>query len=380
MPCRNPRQLVVDGRAVVGRCHNCEACRSDRIRDWTGRLLAENMYSAGSHCVTLTYGRDFSVQGLVDNPNALILTYHDVQNWLKRLRNGGFPMRYLIAGEYGSQKQRAHFHCLLFWKGKVPPVPEHVTDKNGKRRALRDPFWPHGHTHWGTVDAATARYVVKYLAKDDTDPAKQGLVRMSKKPLLGAVFFDDLARRYVEQGLAPRDRIYRIPGSVDPRTGKLWRYWMNDATVDFLVGSFLAHWRAAHGDRHPPTSELVERFLDRRARPPVLLQRSAYQRVARPAVNPDGSVLEAFGRGAFGFDEKLNVYTGEDRSGAPVFWTFDAEGRPAWSRELVSPSMAAERRELATPAAYAEASGGSSTNRARVRKGFSGKSVPRHDD
>lgn len=366
MPCLSRIELMVDGFKKSFRCQKCYNCRSDRVRDWTGRLLAEAKYSVGAHCITLTYGGVVNVQGLSDNPNALLLTYPDVQKWLKRLRNNGFPMRYLISGEYGSAKQRAHWHCLLFWKEQAPPLPEHVADKHGNRRCWDDPYWPSGHTQWGEVNPAAIRYVCKYLVSDDKDPAHQSMVRMSKKPLLGARFFDDLARQLVQQGLAPRDRIYRIDGSIDATTGKLWRYWMNDPTVDYLVNSFLSQWRQAHGDVQPPYSELVERYLDKRARPEIVIERRPYVRRFKPHINPDGSLVTDENPATFHFEEGRNVWVGEDPSGARVFYTYDADGAPGWNKQLVSPSQAGRMRRNATSAAYVEASSPSSTkNRTR---------------
>ena len=65
--------------------------------------------------VTLTYKGDV--------PGSVTLLTADVQKFVRSLRKAGHKVRYMIAGEYGERKGRAHWHAVLFFKGKVPSLP-----------------------------------------------------------------------------------------------------------------------------------------------------------------------------------------------------------------------------------------------------------------
>lgn len=314
----------------------CARCRSNRVRDWVGRCLAEAQFSAGASFVTLTYGTDLAVNGEANNSHAQILMYSDVQKWLKRIRKAGYPLRYFVVGEYGSAKGRAHWHVLLFWTKRVPPVPEHATDRNGGRRCWGDPFWKAGHTSWDAVTPETIRYCVKYVLKGDADPHATRAVRLSRFPIIGAAYFEEWARRHVEQRLPLRSRFYTVPGSLDPTTRKHWNYWMNNATVKYVVASYLRQWREQYGT-FPPFSELVEKYEDSLAKPVGLKLAGPAAYGLRPYEKPPGGA-------AVSFDEKLNVWRSKGPDGQRLFWSYDGDGLPAWVPKIVAPREAARRR------------------------------------
>ncbi|TIS17093.1 MAG: hypothetical protein E5X07_34615, partial [Mesorhizobium sp.] len=161
--CANPRHLP-DGIEVA--CHKCWQCRENRINDWVGRCIAESKTARATHSITLTYGRDDA--GIEDHLRAALLTYSDVQKYLKRLRKDGYPCRYFVAGEYGSEKGRAHWHLIIFWQDRVP---EHELN----RRFLQK-HWTHGWSHWELPSYASIRYVMKYISKDIGVAERQGHV------------------------------------------------------------------------------------------------------------------------------------------------------------------------------------------------------------
>jgi hypothetical protein len=342
MPCLNPRRMTIHGFAREFACQKCLECRKGRVRDLVGRALAEQKYAVGSHFITLTYGVDRKVDGASDVKGAVVLTYSHVQNWLKRLRDAGYPMRYVIAGEYGSKKGRSHWHCILYWQEKVPPVPEHVEDNTGARRAWNDPWWKPiggGHTQWADVDAGTVRYVAKYSLKSVDDRHAQSIVRVSKNPLIGARYFDHWAKLHVDQELAIKSRYYRIAGSVDPSTGKLWNYWMTDAALRYVILSYGRQWRETYGDRHMPVGTFMEEQFDKLAVPipdpdrPLAVKRFS----SRPYIpTPNGEEVL--------YDEKRNAYyfelgrTKDYRPSNPVrcWWSFDENGQREWSFNFVS--------------------------------------------
>lgn len=381
MACLNPRTFIKGGLQTTVGCQQCVECKKGRVRDLTGRCLAESMYSKGSHFITLTYGKSMRLNGAEDAEGAAKITYSHFQRFLKRVRRAGFPCRYIVAGEYGPAKGRAHFHAILYWTRKVPPVPEHTTGADGRSRCWNDPYWSPfhgGHTQWSKVEPSTARYISKYSLKGGADD--QSIVRRSTRPLLGAAHFDDWARQHVEQQLAPRDRYYTVPDSKDPKTGKLWRYWLNDAALRYVVKSFIRQWEAAYPGRHLPPSELVERELDKLAAPkpdPEAEGQKPKPRryLAKPhEPTPNGEVIM--------YDERLHCWyfiLGHTKEWQPTpahavkyYWSFDINGERWWGPVFVSVGEGERRwREYVkglSVDAYKDASQSSRRGGARPRR------------
>lgn len=370
MPCLNPRRLHVKGLAVSVSCHQCKNCKKDKVRDLVGRLLAESLYCVGSNFITMTYGVDRTINGASDVPGSISLTYSHVQAWLKKLRDAGYPLRYVVAGEYGSKKSRAHWHLIAYWLERVPPIPDHVTDKHGHSRCWADPWWPHGHTQWAEVEQGTARYVAKYMLKDEKDKHSQGLIRRSTHPLIGARYFDEWARRHVEQGVPIQSRKYWVDGSIDPHTGKMWEYYMNPACARYVALSFERQWKAKYGhlpraqEREWRTSPFIEGELDKVAVVKAEFQPERRTFMRLPHVpTPNGEEVQ--------FDQVRNTYyfvLGRTKDFRPspeaavvFFWSFDENGERCWSPDFVSEAEGSRRwREYVrslSPEAYAEGSG-----------------------
>lgn len=239
-------------------CHDCWQCQERRINDWVGRCIAETKTAGQTFAVTLTYGRNRV--GDVDHPHSALLTYSDVQKYLKKLRFHRHSVRYLVAGEYGEQKGRAHWHLILFFKNTVP---KHVLDKN-----FMCDHWEHGFSHWSKPEHAAIRYVCKYVFKDSKDPTKQGMLAMSKKPPLGLAYFEELARRHVVAGLSPQSLLYRFPEVTSLRknggikTQQVIDFYLKDRMAELYCESFIRQWREAHGNNHWPNSDLIDNFYD----------------------------------------------------------------------------------------------------------------------
>lgn len=272
--CIAPLQLP-DGTQVA--CHGCWQCREQAINDWVGRNIAESLTAKACHAVTLTYGR--SRAGDVDHERAVILTYSDVQKYLKLLRRHGYPVRYFVTGEFGSAKGRAHWHIMLYWQDRVPPheldrqfmhgrfdekTGEQAKDENG------DPafWWPHGFSFWTRPTHAAVRYNCKYIQKDIGEAERQGHLAMSKKPPLGAEYFRRMAEQYVAEGLAPQTLEYRF-GDVRRRkqdgTEEVVPFMLKDRSAELFLEHFVTTWQAIRPGQHMPASDLVEEFMDRGA-------------------------------------------------------------------------------------------------------------------
>lgn len=114
--------------------------------------------------ITLTYnGENFSPS----------LRYSDFQRFFKRLRkHTKQKVRFYMAGEYGSQNGRPHFHACLF--GWAPP--DAVLFKNLPSGSALftsqtlERLWPHGFSSVGALTLESAAYVARYCMKKITGP------------------------------------------------------------------------------------------------------------------------------------------------------------------------------------------------------------------
>jgi hypothetical protein len=223
-------------------CKLCWRCKQNRINDFIGRSLAEAAVSAHSCAITLTYApRD----DLADK----VVTPKHFQLFMKLMRRAGHKIRYLVAGEYGELKDRAHFHAILFFTHIEPsgrPAPSYMGDlirfpENFQPFSRDIPSmhmvhikeWPHGHVKvdW-SVDDRSIRYVCEYVLTDK----KTGWLSMSKKPPLGAEWFARKAQRALEFEVMPSGFEYLPPNGRSDKP-----YLMTGATRrDYLKAIYKA--------------------------------------------------------------------------------------------------------------------------------------------
>lgn len=195
-------------------CGVCWRCIENRVSDYVGRALCEAAYSEAVCALTLTYAP--RQDGAEKN-----LTPSHAQAFIRALRKRGHKIRYLIAGEYGKLRDRAHFHALLFFKSIPPDWPQ---EKN-----FHIDEWPHGHVFcdWTGSDSAI-RYVCKYLLKQERG---DGWFSISKKPVLGWDFFREKAEENIKLGVFPSSFEY-----VPPNASSKKRYLMSGTTkMEYLT-------------------------------------------------------------------------------------------------------------------------------------------------
>lgn len=246
--------LLPTGQTVA--CRNCNRCRDNRIKDWIGRCIAESRTAVATHSITLTYAPLVRGGVKIDrHERTAVLTYSDVQKFLKILRTSGYPVRFLICGEFGKRKGRAHWHGILFWQRKAPEWA--VLEKNFNHSS-----WPHGHMFWEEPSYKAVGYVCKYVQKDVGDEQAQGKLTMSKEPAIGGLYFRDLARRYVEQGIAPQAPFYRFP-EAKKKNGQPVEFYMSGVTADQFREAYVLAFYDRYPGRHLPNSEFVEEWLDK---------------------------------------------------------------------------------------------------------------------
>ncbi len=253
--CIRPNRLD-DGVEVA--CRECWQCRKRRVDDLIGRCIAESKYSKKTYAITLTYAQDAGV-------NAVTLVYKDVQDFLKRLRKN-YKCRYIVAGEYGSAKGRAHWHIIVFFKDNVPDVQEN--------KRVQWKYWPHGFSYFQYPDWKGFEYALKYVLKDQTSRSADAHLAMSKKDMqwceqsqkmkmqgapLGYQYFNWLADEYVRQGLAPQSYFYKFGGIRDYKNREK-TFMMTGKTKENFMERFLQKWMEKY--EADPRSEIVDEYLD----------------------------------------------------------------------------------------------------------------------
>ena len=239
--CIRPNRL--DCGTEVG-CRKCWQCRKRRVDDLVGRCIAESNFSEKSYAITLTYKPQVGV-------NAVTLVYKDIQDFLKRIRKH-YKCRYIVTGEYGSAKGRAHWHVILFFKDDYPEV-----DQN---KRVQWKYWPHGFSYFQEPDWKGFQYCLKYVLKDqDEQRQHDSHLAMSKKPPLGSEYFEYLADEHVKQALSPQTYFYKF-GDVRDSKNRDKRFMITGTTRKNFMERFLQKWEDIYDD--PPVSEIVDEYID----------------------------------------------------------------------------------------------------------------------
>lgn len=208
MPCYKPlRAWRTDDNEIVfaerGRIHSeitlacgqCIGCRLERSRQWAVRCMHEARMHKQNCFLTLTYDDDhlyqkyWTGQYRKDGTKAYAgnLRYRDIQLFNKRLRtalsrgyfNGAYipltrdekpQIRFYMAGEYGEQYGRPHYHMCLFgtnfndkkYLGRTPTGHKLYTSEDLEK------LWPLGFSSIGEVTFESAAYVARYVMKKIT--------------------------------------------------------------------------------------------------------------------------------------------------------------------------------------------------------------------
>lgn len=179
--------LMYNPNVMLIPCGQCIGCRIRQREDWTTRieLEARDYPKEEVWFITLTYD-DEHVPGMIvktgeimrkvqytweageKRPSSVqILLYEDIQKFLKRLRKAyRGKLRYFVAGEYGEQTARPHYHMILY--GWRPTDLENLykIHHNGyyTSKWLKD-IWGMGQIQIAQAVTETYRYVAGYVTK-----------------------------------------------------------------------------------------------------------------------------------------------------------------------------------------------------------------------
>jgi hypothetical protein len=280
--------------------------------------------------VTLTYGDG-------DTAKAAILYYPDFQGMMKRLRAAGYKVRYIVTGEYGSRKGRAHWHAILFFENQH--WWPHVGKPWARKRAMPDVElekrvdwkpWGHGYAWFEKPDYKAFRYVLKYVLKDQQQKVAVGKLAMSKKPPLGAKYFEQLAERYVAQGLSPQSYKYSFDDEFTDY-GKRREFMMKGVTRDNFLNHFMLKWDEVKGTPYP-YSDILDEYTDKHVQTSPAKQWEAFITDLKNKASP-----------FWGGDTGARVVKAVAYDGAAIIknefgkWIYvkrNNEGYPTWRREI----------------------------------------------
>lgn len=243
-------------QTVTVPCKKCDECQSMKVRHWTGRILAECQSGAVPWFMTFTY------KGGYNDPKAYWLDYTDIQKMFKKIRVAGYKFRYVVVGEYGSEKDRAHWHAIILWEGEPPPV-------TFAHKQYTWDYWSHGYTYAETPRniQATAQYLMKYLLKDATAP-----IHYSKRPAIGEKYLHEYARQHVKEGLSlfPTKATFTVPGNTN-RDGKPFYYYIDRHSDLFarVVKTYLNEWAQRRPYEKVPLNKNIEEYIEEVLQGPV---------------------------------------------------------------------------------------------------------------
>ena len=226
--------LIYNPKVMLIPCGQCIGCRIRQREDWTTRieLEARDYPKDEVWFITLTYD-DEHVPGMIvktgeimrkvqytwkpgeKRPSSVqLLLYEDIQKFLKRLRKAyRGKLRYFVAGEYGEQTARPHYHMILYgWK---PTDLENLykIHHNGyyNSKWLAD-LWGMGQIQIAQAVPETYRYVAGYVTKKmyEIDGKKENqyyelgqtkpFACMSLKPGLGDHYYQEHKKEIWRQG------------------------------------------------------------------------------------------------------------------------------------------------------------------------------------
>lgn len=139
-------------------CGKCIGCRLDKRK----RLGVQVFHEAQMHdykCMaTFTYS---------DENNPGVIVKEDMQKAIKRMRSepNNLEFKYLVAGEYGENTHRPHFHmAIIGYDFLGGPGVQHIGKGQYMNRMLTD-IWGNGAVHIVPLTIERCMYVAAYTMK-----------------------------------------------------------------------------------------------------------------------------------------------------------------------------------------------------------------------
>lgn len=189
MQCTKPMKV---NKQIIP-CNYCLACRINRSTIWSFRILAElPEFEGNAIFTTLTYNDDNLPLANDDKIIKMTLKKKEIQDFHKRVRKElRRPIKYYVAGEYGGEYGRPHYHGIYL--GMTKKDSELIYEK-----------WHKGNIDIGNVTTASIRYVTDYImektAEDEYLPAEPPFALISngigKKYFTWNMTLDDIQKAF----------------------------------------------------------------------------------------------------------------------------------------------------------------------------------------
>ena len=152
-----------DSNKIYLPCGRCIGCRLEKSKQWATRVMHEASQHSENSFITLTYNNE-------NLPKDNSLVYSDFQLFLKRLRQlcnrkYGKQIRFYMAGEYGENYGRPHWHACIFGHSFSDKKPWKRTPSGSiiYRSSELESLWEHGYSSIGDVTFESAAYVARYI-------------------------------------------------------------------------------------------------------------------------------------------------------------------------------------------------------------------------
>lgn len=176
MPCYHPVSAWRDGSGSVVfvergdvraslflPCTNCIGCRLDYASMWESRIMHEARCWPDNSFVTLTYD-----DAHVSSDRSLV--YSDFQAFMRRLRKRfkDTRIRFFVAGEYGEEFERPHFHMALFnlaFRDDRKYWRKTEAGFRVDRSSTLESLWQFGNSEIGELTSQSANYIARYIVK-----------------------------------------------------------------------------------------------------------------------------------------------------------------------------------------------------------------------
>lgn len=237
-------------------CGRCLGCMEDYSKSWAVRCMNESKMHDKNSFITLTYNEECL-------PENRCVSKKEVSSFIKKLRKKVSPtiIRFFGCGEYGGQRNRPHYHLIIFgydfpdkevWNVKKSGIVEYRSD-------FLESIWRKGFSTIEEVNYKAAAYVARYVVKkrkDKDNPSKYELVDsetgeifelekefglMSRRPGIGAKWFDRYSGDFLKGFLVVDGMKFGIPKYYKNRM-KDRRYQdyekMNERTCDYVRDKF----------------------------------------------------------------------------------------------------------------------------------------------
>ncbi|WP_282127564.1 rolling circle replication-associated protein [Roseobacter litoralis] len=182
--------------------------------------------------------------------SARAFQYHDVQIFMKRIRNAAkkhygkdFELRYLVCGERGSQRNRVHWHVILFSSHNILTLGKWydfffkaILMPRPKRMDHWD-LWDHGHIVMDEASQASISYTLKYALKDQFNVVKsKGTSRYAKSENNGSAMFrmsksPPIGWRYLESKIQRLRETLSVPPSTNVNVTRYSGFWWPRGTI-----------------------------------------------------------------------------------------------------------------------------------------------------